>query len=352
MKASTFFTQGQLVARFLAGSWRDQQTPLDLSSTELDLLSELLYHSGGAGLAWWRIRQSKLAETKSGEFIHQAYRLQALQSTIQEQRTETAFRLLREARIEPILLKGWALARFYPNQPLRAYGDIDLLVKPADFNAARALLDQSETSTWWIDLHKEVSELSDRSPKDLYARSRLVQLQATEVRVLSMEDQLALQAVHLFKHGGWRPSWLCDIGAMVESLSPAFDWEVCFGSNRRRASWISSAIALAHELLEADIDHVPLPPGTENPPRWLIEATLKQWGNLVDQDRLPVQPRRQFASSLRKPNVLVGATRERWPDPITATFNLNGSMGAAPRFPYQLGAFVLQTTRYLLRSLS
>jgi hypothetical protein len=43
------------------------------------------------------------------------------------------------------------------------------------------------------------------------------------------------------------------------------------------------------------------------------------------------------------------ALRERWPDPITATFKLNGSFGALPRFPYQLGHFGFRAGRFLVK---
>ena len=51
-----------------------------------------------------------------------------------------AFQKLREQGIEPVLLKGFALALLYPNPNLRQFGDIDLFVGLDHFHEACALL--------------------------------------------------------------------------------------------------------------------------------------------------------------------------------------------------------------------
>jgi hypothetical protein len=348
MKSSTSQSRGQLVADFLAGSWRTEQAAVTVSPADLNLLTSWLYNSGSAGLAWWRIHDSEFRTEASGELLHQGYRLQALQSAIQEDRLGVAFGLLREAGIEPILVKGWAAARYYPQRALRAYGDIDLVVRPADYAAAREVLLQSETPTWWIDLHKGLVELDDVSVDELFQRSRIENHQDIQVRILSDEDHLALLAIHFFKHSAWRPSGLCDVAVIVESLSDNFDWDLCLGSGKSRRAWIASALALAHQLLAANTNIVPPTLRLPRLPSWLLDAVLKQWGNLLPEDHsLPGQPRPVFVSSLRNPSTLIREIRGRWPDPIVATFNLGGQPNNWPRLPYQLGAFVVRTGQFL-----
>src|SRR2546429_7543002 len=188
MNSSNRRRRGQSIADFLAGAWRNRQAMLDTSPAELELIATMLYDSGAAGLAWWRIRDSALKSTSTGDILHQAYRLQALQSAIREERTIAAFRLLRGAGIEPILIKGWAIARFYPHPTLRAYGDIDVFVNPAEYSAARQALDQTEAGSWWVDLHSHLSELGNRPWEELFSRSRIENLRETRVRVLCPED--------------------------------------------------------------------------------------------------------------------------------------------------------------------
>jgi hypothetical protein len=351
MKSSSLRAQGQLVADFLAGSWRDTQGPLEISVSELDQITTLLYNSGGTGLAWWRIHESDLKNTPGGELLHQGYRLQALQTPIMEQRIVNAFQLLDAAGVRPILVKGWAAALFYSHRTLRAYGDIDLVVRPAEYPTARDVLRRDEAATWWIDLHQGLPELDDRAIEGLFERSRTVALNDSRIRVLSDEDHLALLAIHLFKHGAWRPSWLCDIAAMAEAVPASFDSHICFGPHRRQRIWIASAIALAQKLLGANIDKVLLDGHAKDLPEWLVDAVLKQWGGLFQADHLPVQPRRLIAHSFRNPLAMLREIRERWPDPIVATFSLRGQPNNFPRLPYQVGAFAARAGQYLIDQL-
>jgi hypothetical protein len=347
IKSSKARQQGQLVADFLAGSWRATQARLEMSLSDLERVSSLLYNSGGTGLAWWRIHESDLAATSCGELLHQGYRLQALQTPINEERILKAFRVLRGAEIEPILVKGWAAAQFYHHQTFRPYGDIDLVVRPAEYAKARETLKQDEEGTWWVDLHKGLPELNERSVDGLFERSRTLALQDTPIRVLSFEDHLALLAIHLFKHGGWRPTWLCDIAAMVETLPPDFEPSICLGSNKNRAAWIACGINLAHQLLGANLGGSRLAKQQKDLPEWIVRAVLEQWGNLFQASHLPVQPRPLMSYAFRSPKTLVTEIRERWPRPIVATFNLRGQPNNLPRLPYQLGAFAAQAGRYL-----
>src|SRR5712691_8232439 len=215
------FDRGQLVAATLSGSWRDSSSSvMNIAESQLDEVTPLLYGSGAAALGWWRVRQTSLSTSASAVVLHQAYRLQALQSAIHEQKIEKVFRLLRQASVEAILVKGWAAAGLYPDSSLRPYGDIDLCVRQEHFKRAEEVLSSPEASDCWIDLHKHFSELEERSIDELFARSRLVKLGHEQIRILSAEDHLALLCIHLLKHGAWRPLWLCDIGAGIESLPP------------------------------------------------------------------------------------------------------------------------------------
>jgi hypothetical protein len=341
-------SRGDLVAATLAGSWRTSMPPLELSLEDLNEITPLLYNSGAAALGWRRIRDTALSTTPSAEVLHQGYRLQALQVAIRLEKIELVHRLLQAARINAILMKGWAVAGFYPELPLRPLGDIDLLVRPKDYKASNEILARPEARGCWVDLHNQITELKDRSHDELFSRSRIVSLRDTQIRVLSLEDHLALLTIHLLKHGAWRPLWLCDIAAIVESLPNDFDWNICLGSDKRQRSWISASIALAHQLLGANIDKVPLPARAKYVPEWLRESVFKQWGNLFPGDHLPVQPRPLMANVLTSPRGILNETRERWPDSITATFNMSGPINNFPRLPYKLGDFSARAGRYLI----
>ena len=349
MKPREDTRKGLLVAAVLEGAWRDSPCArIDISEPELDEVTPLLCASGAAALAWYRIRPTNLQYSSSAEVLHQSYRLQSLQTAIHEEKIEKVFRLLRAASVEAVLAKGWAAAGFYPNRDLRPCGDIDICVRTADFHVAQEVLSGSEANDCWVDLHKHFFEIGDRTIDELFARSTVVPIGQEQIRILGPEDHLAFLCIHLLKHGAWRPLWLCDIAAALESLPLPFDWQVFLGDSRRRSAWIASAIGLAHRLLGARIQHLPTEARPTKVPAWLVQTVLSHWSSLFPADHLPIRPAPLMVRNLRSGRSIVKGAVERWPDPITATFNLKGQFNNFPRLPYQLADFILLTTRYLI----
>src|SRR5262249_43077783 len=188
-----------------------------------------------------------------------------------------------DAGLEPIVFKGWTLARLYPHRALRPFGDFDLLVHGVEAEPARAVLralpaslqERSDVDTP-VTLRRY---LPDRTEAELWERSRPEQLGQARLRVLSPEDHLRLIALHQLHHGGWRPLWLCDLAVLVESLPAGFDWDRCLAGDRRLSEGVGAAMALAAELLGAR-----LPSGAPlvTAPSWLREAVWPCWGRGVD----------------------------------------------------------------------
>lgn len=348
MKSREAARKGNLVAEVLSGSWRrSSASTLQISELELDAVTPLLYDSGTAGLAWRRISTTPLRSSSSAEVLHQAYRLQSLQSEIHEQKIEKVFRLFRQAGVEAVLAKGWAAAGLYSERALRPYGDIDICVRPEHFKLAEDVLTAPEANDCWVDLHKHFSEIDERPIDELFARSRTVSLGEEQIRILGLEDQLALSSIHLLKHGAWRPLWLCDVGVAIESLPATFDWDVCRGTNNTRANWIICAIGLARRLLGANTERLPPEMKTEIP-SWLVENVIKQWANPFAIDQPPMSHPVPMADLLRHPAGLLDGLRQRWPNPIIATISVNGEFNNLPRLPYQMANCLSRIGRLLL----
>jgi hypothetical protein len=272
-----------------------------------------------------------------------------LQSGIHEQKIEKVFRLLRRAGVEPILAKGWAAAGLYPDRALRPYGDLDICVRPQQFSLAEKVLSAPGANDCWVDLHQHFSEIDERTVDELFARSSMVTLGNEEIRILSLEDQLALSCIHLLKHGAWRPLWLCDVGVAIESLPETFDWNVCLGRNLKREKWIVCAIGLAKSLLR--VNTAGLPARTEALlPGWLSENVIKQWARPFAIHQPPMSHPIPMADLLRHPSGLIGGLRQRWPNPIIATISVNGEFNNLPRLPYQLANCLSRIGRLLVNS--
>ena len=350
MKSKQALHKGNLVAEVLAGSWRSSNMPtLQMTEPELDVVTPLLYDSGTAALGWHRLKETSLRTSASADLLHQAYRLQSLQSEIHEQKIQKVFRLLRQAKIEGVLAKGWATAGMYCERALRPYGDIDICVRPEVFKSAEDLLRDPEAQDCWVDLHRHFSELEDRTVDLLLARSRTINLGEEQIRVLGPEDHLALLCIHLLKHGAWRPLWLCDIGVIIESLPAKFDWDTCLGGNSNRANWIICAIGLAKRLLRVDTARLPARLNPE-PPAWLVDNVLRQWQKPFAINQPPMSHPIPMADLLRHPSGLLEGLRQRWPNPIIATISVNGEFNRLPRLPYQMANCLSRIGRLLFDS--
>lgn len=336
------------MARLLAAAWRASPPPLVSSAGELAEIAPLLLRSGAGALAWWRIRDSGLRATPFAEQFRHDYRFHALQAALNERALKQIIRLLRGCGVEPVLVKGWAIARHYPETGLRQYSDFDLCILPDHFEAAKAALKSIETEGYNVDLHRGFGKFFDSRTDDIFAHSQLVRLDDLEVRVLSAEDHLRFLCLHWLRHGAVRPLWLCDIAVLLETQAEDFDWDRCLGHSRQQADWIACAIGLAHRLLGVQVEGTPIAHRARKLPRWLAPAVLKEWGT-------PFRPMSSVALSLRhRTNRLKGLLEElphHWPNPIEATMTLNGPFNELPRLPFQVG-HVFSRTAALLAQLT
>jgi len=339
---SSRIVRGGLVAKLLRGAWRFPSLSPTITVEELGEIRDLLLEFGAAPLAWWRIRRSVLIHTPAASRLHTAYRMESLKGAQREIHLRPLLKKFRTRGIDPILMKGCSLARLYPENGLRPYNDVDLIVPGEQVEAALSVI--SDERNLNVDLeHDQITRFDRRTWNDLYHRSRMVPLAGIEIRVLSAEDELRAQCIHFLKHGGCGPLSLCDIALLVESREPNFDWDVCLGVDRKRRSWIACALLLAHNLLGMKWEGVPLDFTPERLPKWVSATVLEQWG------KIPRALQAEVRSSLRRPATIAEAIAERWPpNPIVATLTSGACFGAWPAPVLQVADAGLRFTRWLL----
>lgn len=339
-----------LIASALEGAWRREPPPAALSEEQLARVAPLVAGSGASALAWWKLRRSSLSGTREARDFEQSYRLQALKDAVREREIESLFALLDTAGVDALLVKGWAAARAYPEPGLRPAGDIDLCVRPAQFAKAKDVLASPEGRRFWVDLHEGFGTLLDAGAEELFARSTVLPLGASRVRVLAEEEHLRLLCFHLLRHGAWRPLWLCDVAAAIESRAEGFDWRRLLGADARRARWVVCATGLAAHLLGARLDATPLASAAARLPRWLLRGVSKQWETPFAACQPPLRHRAPIRKYLRRPRGVIGDLRNRWPNPISATVDVGGPFNALPRLPFQLACGLSRTAAFLSRA--
>jgi hypothetical protein len=359
----------RLVATVISGSWRQSAQPLEISDSELAEIAALLIQAGAGALVWWRIRDTALASSDAAAQMHQAYRLHRLQASLHVRRIKRVLRQFRAAGIEPVLVKGWNVARLYPEPGLRHYFDVDLCVAHDRYAEANGLVESWKEDSPYVDLHDELDHLDVMRWDDFVARSQVLKLDDTEVRVPCAEDHLRILCIHWLRHGAWKPAGLCDIGAELESRPSDFDWQRCLGPDPVRAGWVACTIGLARELLgagdeakgeeqrakcdrhRADGDRStagysapgPLPLDLSSElPRWLVPAVLRQWSrSLSPMYREPALP--AFLDRLNRWKELTMDLYSRLDQPVRATVAMRGRFNNWPRLPYQLGELLLHS---------
>lgn len=329
-----------LVVRILAGAWRNSPPPCDMTAEEIARVTPLLTTSGGTALGWWRIKDGPLSD--HAEILRNSARLLALDDIAKQAALSQLCALLNSVGVTPLLFKGWAAARSYPQGWLRPYGDFDLLVRRAEFLAVREALAAAASRFngndfalpfgphrhCSVDLHGRLDPFYAAEGETLFNRARTVTLPGGTLLVPSREDHLRLCSIHLFRHGGWRPLWLCDIAAMSEAADTDFDWELCLGATPATAAWTATAVMLAHRLLGARRDHLPPRVRCQEVPEWLVATVLRYWED----------PRAETVMPLRSGSILapVVTLKRHWPDPIAATIWSGGHPSAGPRLHWQI----------------
>jgi hypothetical protein len=337
---------GKTVAAFLAGAWRRCPPRLDLHTSNLTGVAPLLIESGAAALGWWRIRHCdrQVRPERVVRRLRETYYCYAIHAAQHERDVVQLVAVLRAVGVEPILIKGWAVGRFYPETGLRPTGDIDLYVSPDQYASAQTVLSRPEYCRYRVDLdHDQMTRFHEPSFEELHSRSELVELDGTMIRVLGAEDNLRILCLHLLKHGAWRPLWLCDVAVALESRPSHFNWDCCLGRDQRRANWILCAIVLAQRLLGAHLGDTPF---SENIlPRWLIPSVMEQWNAPSPPNLLTALE--QIRKDLLEPRKILDDLRKRWPNPIQATMDANGPFNEMSRLPFQIGSCCVRAVKLL-----
>lgn len=260
------------------------------------------------------------------------YRWYLLQKKHHEINIGRAFERFRAEGVEPIMIKGWATARFYPPGRARFYADIDMAVSHDSFETAKKLCAIEEVKALNIDLHDEFRHLDSLSWDVLYQNSNLVMLEGTQIRILSAEDHLRIVCIHWLGDGGAFKEKLWDIYYAVENRPANFDWHASiYIISETRRKWIITAIGLAHKYLGLCIDGLPFAEEAKKIPSWIERTVEKEWASEI---RL-----RPLQTCLHDRKLLFRQLFKRIPpNPIQATIEMEGRFDNSSRLHYQVGS--------------
>jgi len=331
------YSPGASIASLLNRAWRNDPEPVSISAREISTIAPLLLRTGSAAFAWRRLQSADVLTEGSSSDLRDAYRRQSIEAAVHEVNVRDIFIRARATGVEPILFKGWALARMYPDDGLRPYGDIDLWVRPEDLEKLYAAMPTTRERSYCVEPHVGFYPQYERSFADVRSRTQLVPLDNIQVRVPCDEDHLRFICLHFLYHGAWRPLWLCDVALMIESRRENFDWDRCLAGKKKYADWVACVIGLANQLLGADISGTPVEKRAAELPRWLPSVVLRQWEKGLGMSRAESLSF-SFPRNLLKPTQMFKALQEHWRNPIQASVEMNAKFNDTPRTIFQLGA--------------
>ena len=191
------------------------------------------------------------------QWVQEAFRFSAIRMALIYRHVGTVLTRLADSGVDYIVTKGPVLAHeVYPHPALRAFNDLDLVVREQDWAVThhslvtmgfepkqdqpqpppklipQVVLYESRYSHTETGLPLEVhyddllnAGLISRDVDGFWQRSVKVDIEGVPIRVLSLEDQLIHLCAHVHYHGYTRLNWLSDIAFIVRDHAPEINWE-------------------------------------------------------------------------------------------------------------------------------
>ncbi len=268
-------------------------------------------------LLWRALRNAEIPTDASwAEAVHADAQRCRAQALLLLPRIGTAALVpLAEADLEPLVLKGAALANRYPEPGLRPMTDVDLLLPAAHHRRAISVLAGAgwrvasipggghyETALRHpdlpglpLELHRGLAMWRERSggptARELWRRRRPTVVAGAPAFGLEPEDELLALAAHAGKpfHGFSRLLWITDLVVVTDAARASgrpIDWDrVGFEARRRRcATVLAVALSQAARLGLESPKALQTPPGGSASRRRVVEALLAEEWPVIELD--------------------------------------------------------------------
>ena len=262
-------------------------------------------------------------------FQNRLEKIRLINYKVYETELAKLFKRLEAARFEPILIKGWAAAQYYPQPWNRNPGDIDLVFRPEVVDRVEVdLADHNDLHG--VDIHSGLRHLDTVNLEDLYRNCVWMNCAGTPVRVLRVEDHLRVLCVHWMNDGGANKEKLWDLYFAIDRFRETFDWGRCLDvvSSTRRG-WIKSLIVLTCDYLGLEIENLPFAGELKKSPAWFKSAVEKEWRSEVKLNSLHL--------FLNNKNQLIKQILKRIPpNPLQATVEMERDIKSEMRLHFQL----------------
>lgn len=265
--------------------------------------------------------------TAQNSFQSDSEKVRLINYRVYETKLANLFYKLEKAGYEPILIKGWAAAQYYPKPWSRIFGDVDMVFRPEEVRGAAKIL--SGYADLPIDIHSGLRRLDTVDYEDLYKNSLIQDCLGKAIRVLRVEDHIRVLCVHWMNDGGANKEKLWDLFYAIDRFRENFDWSRCLDVVcSTRQAWIKSIIGLTYDYLGLETENLPFADELKDNPVWLKRAVEKEWNSNLKLNSLHL-----FKDNKK---VLIKQILKRIPpNPLQATVELEKDIRSEFRFHHQ-----------------
>ncbi len=265
--------------------------------------------------------------TALDSFQNDLEKVRLINYRVYETKLENLFCKLGKAGFEPILIKGWAAAQYYPKPWNRISGDVDMVFRPKEVRDVKKFL--AGYTDLPIDIHSGLRRLDTVDFEDLYKHSLIIDCQGTAIRVLRVEDHVRVLCVHWMSDGGANKEKLWDLFYAIDRFRENFDWSRCLDVvNSIRKAWIKSIIGLTYDYLGLETKDLPFADELKDNPAWLKRAVEKEWTSNIRLNSLHL-----FMDD--KKTLIKQILKRIPPNPLQATVELEKDIRSEFRFHHQ-----------------
>jgi hypothetical protein len=247
-----------LLCDFAAG---DVKRPLHRSDADWEEVFQGVCRNGLLGLTHRYLKQWEPQDYPPPEFrrrVQRAYRTSAIHMALMYRNIGKVLAQLAESGVDYMVVKGPALAHtVYPDPALRAFNDLDLVVRERDWAAMHRLLVKmgfepevdlpqpppklvpqavlyelkyrhQEYNWFLVEVHYDDllnAGLASRDVEGFWQRAMPVDVEGMPIKVLSLEDQLIHLCAHAHYHGYGRLNCFSDIAFIIRDYAAQINWE-------------------------------------------------------------------------------------------------------------------------------
>ncbi len=215
------------------------------NSDDESKLTQMIIENGLVGLVFNSLGPITFKDSKYYLVLKKAFNEYLIKDVKQNYYMNHLTKLLNNAKIDHLFLKGANLKKLYPKSYMRGMGDIDILVKKEDFEIAKSLLKENEykflsaTSHHhvyetldhiYIELHQSIISVVDYENSDFLSHvwSNVIGLE-NNLKKLKPEFEYIYLLTHLIRHirtSGVGLRSLIDIYVYMNHYKDIFDCEL------------------------------------------------------------------------------------------------------------------------------